>query len=349
VSKAFKPVHTVTPPATCADQFVGPSNGDYITKLSDLQLSLDELGRQPGATADAAVGVSHQKAQSALSSTRQLSLSFGREDAEGTVQKLLEAPITYADSLLGRLGPQELNGKGKGFCAEMQRAVGSKFPFNPKSSLPAKLEDVNAIFRPQQGALWVFYDQNLKKLLPKAGNDYAPDPSGSVTINPRFVRFFRNAAAFSDALYQAGGTEPRLSYSLKPTLSADIQNVRLTIDGQSTEYTEQNATVKTFTWPGTGEGVRLNVKVGGADTPLSSPGLWGVFGFFWNADKITETSNGGTYEYILKVSFGKQSQVMVSQNGQPIVLRFDLNTGASPNVFRRGYFSQLGCVAEIAQ
>lgn len=349
VVKAFKPVHNVTSPKACVDQYVGPTNSDYIGKLSDLQMSLGEVAHPLGGGADAAAGVSHQKAQSALFSTRQMAATFGHEDAEATVQKLLEAPITYADALLGRLGPQELNAKGKGLCGDMQRVLGNNFPFNPKSSVPTKLEAVNAIFRPQQGAFWVFYEQNLKKLLPKQGNDYVPDPSSGLTINPRFLRFFKNAAAFSDALYPGGGTEPKLSYSLKPNLSSDIQNVQLTIDGQSIEYSDQNAAAKLFTWPGTGTGVLLKLKASGADQSLPYEGPWGVFAFFWNADKITETSNGGSYEWFLRVSFGKQSHVMVSQSGQPIVLRFDLNTGTSPNVFRRGYFAQLGCVAEIAE
>jgi len=84
----------------------------------------------------------------------------------------------------------------------------------------ATLEDVNIVFRPQQGFLWVFYDQNLKKLLPKRGNEYAPDPANSMNITRGFVIFFNNMAAFSNALYPAGATEPKLTYSMKPIFFA---------------------------------------------------------------------------------------------------------------------------------
>jgi type VI protein secretion system component VasK len=259
---------------------------------------------------------------------------------------LIEAPITYADALLGRLGPQDLNAKGKGLCTEIHPLF-TKYPFAPKSPVKATLEDVNAVFRPQQGILWAFYDLNLKKLLPKRGNEYVPDPANSMSITKGFQIFFNNAAAFSNAIY-ASGPDPKLSYAMRPILSQDIQSAKISINGTAADYAGQNTAAKQFTWPGDATGVKLSLKEGGTDYVYPTwDGLWGVFSFFLEADSSNETPAGGIYEWRLRG--GSNSRPVTGSKGQPIVSGFELDMGSAPHVFRKGFFSQMGCVAEIAK
>lgn len=346
--KSFKPLHSVVPPA-CAEQYIGKDNADYMRSLSDLELSVEDVVKQPPGESDKAADQSHDKARTALSITRQMALTFGSDpngDLHDSVRKLIEAPITYADALLGRLGPQELNAKGKGLCTDIHPLF-TKYPFNPKSQVNATLEDVNTVFRPQQGILWVFYDQNLKKLLPKRGSEYAPDPANSMNITRGFVIFFNNMAAFSSAIY-ASGPEPKLAFAMRPILTADIESAKFSLNGQAVDYAGQNNASKQFAWPGDASGVKLVLKEGGTDYPYSTwSGLWGVFNFFQEADSSTETSAGGIYEWHLRS--GTIGRAVTGSKGQPIISKFEVDMGSAPHVFRKGFFSQMGCVPEIAK
>ena len=36
-------------------------------------------------------------------------------------------------------------------------------------------------------------------------------------------------------------------------------------------------------------------------------------------------------------------------NGKPLTVRFELDMGGGPQVFEKGYFSRMACVAEVAK
>jgi len=134
---------------------------------------------------------------------------------DAMTQKLMEDPITYVEGLLRTLGPAELNGKGKSLCAQW-RALMSKYPFNPSSTVQASLQEMNALLRKPDGSLWSFYDGSLQKLLPRQGPQFVAAPGGGITLNPAFVGFFNRAAAFAEAAYQQGAQDPRFAYTLRP-------------------------------------------------------------------------------------------------------------------------------------
>src|SRR5947209_9332683 len=177
--------------------------------LAGLQLALEQLGTQKPDPADPMVAAAANSANSAKTSMISLVQSLGVDpDAhlEAKLQQLLTAPIEGTDPLLRGLAPGSLNGKGAGLCGEM-RPVTAKYPFNPQASQEASLAEVNALFKPGDGAFWKFYDANLSKSLTKTGD---PIPGAGFSYTPRFLAFFRRAAAFSNAAYTAGAPEPRI-------------------------------------------------------------------------------------------------------------------------------------------
>src|SRR5262249_26158875 len=123
---------------------------------------------------------------------RQLAQNF-KIDAEGhlesVVQKLMEDPIVNVEALVRNIGPAELNAKGKGLCTQI-RDLTLKFPFTPTASAQATLAEFNALFQPQQGAIWTFYDLNLKTQLIRQGTQFAPSPNATLNLNPAFVAFW---------------------------------------------------------------------------------------------------------------------------------------------------------------
>ncbi|HML16319.1 MAG TPA: ImcF-related family protein [Bryobacteraceae bacterium] len=340
LAKSFKPLLAVVP-ASCGDQYVGGTNQDYMKSLLALQLSLGQITNPDPNDPNVAAAASNATAAKVV--TGQMAQGFGVDPLAPTVQKLIEDPIAHVEPLVKGLGAAALNKGGKNLCADF-RALMTKYPFNATSTNDATIADVNGIFKPQEGSMWKFYDQNLQRLLPKQGATYVPAPGGSVTLLSGFVNFFNRMAAFSNALY-AGTTDPHFTYSLKPVQSEGIKSVTLNIDGQSLNSTG-SAPAKQFTWPGSPQGVNAMVNYGGTDLGWQAfPGLWGVFRFFAAADKPAGSGTTSTVEWVMRSG----TQVTKLPDGRPMTERIELNMGASPPVFQRGYFSSLTCVADVAR
>src|SRR5581483_3599415 len=187
-----------------------------------------------------------------------------------------------------------------------------------------------------------FYDQNLSKYLLRQGSRYAPDPSASIHLNPGFVAFFNRAAAFSDMTYQGGSSDPHFSYNVKPVLSDDIESLKLTIDGQTADFTAASP-AKNFAWQASGaHGVQLTGKYrGGTDFQYATyDGLWAVFEWVGDAD----SEQGSVFEWRLKAGRGDHP-VLSPVTGQPVIVKFNIDNP----IFQKGYFAGMSCTSEVAK
>ncbi len=340
----FQPVQAVVPP-TSTDRFVAPPNQNYMNALVALQTSIEQIANQPGAPNEAAAAQTLSNAQQAIVATRQMAQTFRIDQdghIEGNVQKLLEDPITYGQNLLRTLGPAELNAKGRDLCAQM-RPLLSKYPFNPSATAQTGRDDLTAVFQPTRGSLWQFVNGNLQKVLTQQGSQFVANSSAGITINPAFLNFLNRAKAFSDAAFQGGSPDPHFAYTVKPVVSPDTESIKLTIDGQNADFTGANSAPKTFVWPGAVHEAKLSVRFkGGTEFPFPSyDGLWAIFQMVGDADR----HQGSLVEMTLRS--GRQGRALLNPAGQPVTVRFEIV--ATPPIFDRGYFSGLGCVAEVAK
>lgn len=348
VANVFQPVQAVVPPSS-VDRYIAPPNQGYMNALVTLQASVESVAGQPQGN-DAAAAQTLTNATAAKVAARQVAQTFRIDPdshVEGTVQKLMEDPITNVEALLRSLGPAELNGKGKGLCTPY-RGVFAKYPFNPAATAQASVADVNGIFRKPDGALWKFYDENLQKLLPRQGTQYVAASAGGVSLNPAFVAFFNQAAALSDFLYAGGAQDPHFTYTLKPVPAEGIQSVGLHLDGQSFAYSGGDAGARQFVWQAAGaHEAKATVKFGGGpDLAWSTnDGLWAVFQFFHKAETWQPNGSGNVLEWVIRI--GKDAVTLPS--GKPLTVRFELDMAGAPPVFQKGYFSRLACVAEVAR
>jgi type VI secretion system protein ImpL len=343
VVKAFQAVQAVVPP-NCQDQYIGGPNQPYITGLSGLQACLDRANSTPG-DKDAAKAQCLNDASSAQQAARQIAQGF-KIDEEGhvdqTVQNLLLAPITAVTPVL-KPGPVS----GQSLCAQMG-PLESKFPFNPQATLEATPQDLAAIFDPTNGALAQFYNSALKNLLLPQGTGYIVNPSATQTVNPAFLSFFNRANGVQRSLYAGTPGQLQFKYALRPHPTESVKSVSMNIDGQALNYSGGNSSFQQFTWPGTGQGVRLTVKFQGGSELTWPPynGTWGVFHFFADADKTVQ--NGAVYnvEWVLRVAGGRP---VTAPNGKPVTVQFDLDTLGAPPILEKGFFSSLRCVSNVAR
>ncbi len=351
LSQAFQPPAMLVPPGT-QGVFIQPSNQPYMNALMNLQTALEAVLASPaGASDQAATQQTLARAAEARGVTRQIALGF-RPDPQGQVdaktKSLMEDPITYVEALLRGLGPAELRAKAQLLCGQF-RDLMSRYPFNPKSSVQATLDDINRLFRPPDGAFWKFHSENLQNLIVKEGGQWVAKPAGTMSVTPAFLGFFNRAAAFSEAIYK-GGQEPRLTYALRSNLTGQNQTIKLTIDGQTLTNSPGRTATQQFSWPGTQPGgVRLTVQFGGE--PFQWPrydGLWAAFDFFADGEEKAQVT-GSVYVLEWTLRTGQAGRQVTTASGQPVVVRFELDMLGAPPIFRKGYFAGWNCVAEVAR
>ena len=343
VVKAFQAVQAVVSP-NCQDQYIGGSNQPYVAGLSGLQACLDRANNAPG-DKDAAKAQCLNDASNAQQAARQIAQGF-KIDQDGhldqTVQNLLLAPITSITPVL-KPGPVS----GAGLCAQMG-PLESKFPFSPLATLEATPQDLATVYDPTNGALAQFYNSSLKNLLLPQGTGYIANPAATQAVSPAFLTFFNRAMGAQRALYTGAPGQLQFKYALRPHPTESVSGGSMNIDGQSLNFSGGNSSFQQFTWPGTGQGVSLTVKIqGGSELGFPSySGTWGVFHFFADADKTQQSGSVYNVEWVLRVAGGRP---VTAPNGKPVTVQFDLDTLGSPPILQKGYFSSLRCVSNVAR
>jgi type VI protein secretion system component VasK len=221
----------------------------------------------------------------------------------------------------------------------------SKFPFSPQATLEATPQDLAAVYDPNAGALGQFYNASLKNLLLPSGASYVPNPSSPQPVSPSFLSFFNREMGIQGALYQGAPGQIMYKYALRPHPTESVTGFTMNIDGQPWNYTGGNSSFQQFTWPGTGQGVTLTLKIqGGSElTWPSYSGTWGVFHFFADADKAQQSGSVYNVEWVLRVS----GRPVTAPNGKPVTVQFDLDTLGKPPILQKGYFSSLRCVSSV--
>jgi type VI secretion system protein ImpL len=350
VTEAFDAPHKVVPPPATVVQYVWPTNQEYMGSLANLQTTISQVAEISGPPDPGRAMPVRNAADTAKNIVKKMGYTF-RIDPEAhletTTLKLLNAPIDYIDALTRGMGAGEINAKAKQLCVAFGE-VANKFPFNPTATPEATLEEVNAIFRPQQGKLWVFYEETLRNFLQKQGNQYVPNPSGGLTLNPVFVNFFNQAARFSEALYPGGAQTPTFRYALQSQKSDQIKEMSLTIDGQTAKFSGQGARQQ-YVWPGTAaRNVRLDAKLsGGSDFEFQNrEGLWAAFRFFADADRWSPVGSAYTLEWVVRQ--GREGRP-VTVGGKELTYQFVVETGGAPPVFQKEFLNSLRCVSVAAK
>ncbi|HEY2018735.1 MAG TPA: ImcF-related family protein [Bryobacteraceae bacterium] len=337
VRNMFQPVQALTPPEN-TDHYIAPSNQNYINALVQLQSSIDSVGPPPN---DAAVAQALTVAKQAEGSVNQVAQAFHIDaPIQGDLQRLLKEPITYAEGCFPKPGG-DLNAKGAGMCRSISPLL-AKYPFTPKAQAEAALGEIDAFFKPKDGALWKFVEGDLAKFIARQGTEYGPVPGSPVSISPAFLGWINRAASFTDAAYKDGSAAPHFNYSMKPQFEQGMQSVKLTIDGQATTFTPGSA-AKPYVWPGTAaQGLQLSFNMDGNDRDFPTySGLWAVFHFVAEANE----RNGNIITRI-EGSGAPFRPTINPKTGKPYLVRIELN--ASPMIFHPNYFS-LNCVSTVVR
>jgi type VI secretion system protein ImpL len=358
VQKAFRALHVIAPDSAgktgdTASKAQSAASG-YVNALDGLQVALERVLAAPVGGNDAAVDKALESADLAKLEIKKVARGFGPEGEEGpgkAVQRLMSDPITGAEGLLRNLGPAQMNAAGGAFCAPL-RQLASKFPFSRRAAMPANPLDVAKIFQPGSGTLWTLYNDALQKVLVRKGSEYTAADAGEVTVTPEFVRFFNRAAAVSEAFYQGGDPEPRLTFRLTPILSEAIPSATLAFEGQTARFNRNAPETKQFVGlAAAGRTAKLSAQFGqgeGVELTLEEyHDPWAIFRLFSAADRWQPAGDGYIVEWTLRS--GRADGRSVTAGGAAANVAFRLDLGGAPPLLKPGFFDGLGCSGIVVQ
>jgi hypothetical protein len=76
-------------------------------------------------------------------------------------------------------------------------------------------------------------------------------------------------------------------------------------------------------------------------------GTWAIFRLLGDADSNTPSVGGGVFfDWIIKTGPPPKPSM---RDGKQVTVRLELDMPSAPQMFQKGYFHRLACVAEVAK
>jgi type VI secretion system protein ImpL len=139
--------------------------------------------------------------------------------------------------------------------APCQQVVVNRYPF-ARSDRDVPLADFARIFAPN-GVIDRFFAANLAPLANTGSKTWTWRSDSNITrpLSVTTLRRFQQAAEIRDAFFPTGGTQPNLSFTVKPlTLSGEAQTATLAVNGANVVAQQGSANPAALNWPGSGAG-----------------------------------------------------------------------------------------------
>ncbi|HEY4357122.1 MAG TPA: ImcF-related family protein [Acidobacteriaceae bacterium] len=332
IAKAFAAPQAVVPPTST----VLPQ--PYMAGLSQLESAIDGMLLTPGAATDpTAAGPVINAAGLASQSVSTIRGGFNPPDPTGNTDSLSEAllyaPIRSVEALAKTAPAAAAGGGAKTLCTQLA-PIFNKFPLNPDSREDASLQELSSAFGPQ--GMVSKYVESQSKLVVLAGSQYIPAPGSTVTLNPAFLQFLNKTQAFSQAFFPAGGTGPKVEFSLVQEATPNLAPATLAIDGNTLATA---GTTKSFTWVSSPTSqIHLNAS-GGSNMPAS--GTWSLFHFAYDFAKHPAPNR-------LEFIFQMNGHTSTNEKGVALDYKFDANGPGAP-LLNPSYMHSLHCVTKVAQ
>jgi type VI secretion system protein ImpL len=299
ITRFFQPVRYVVPAAS--ERWINEKNSTYMDALAGLRGAIQAKARSSADTPDPQLDqVAVQSVDKAEESVRQLAKGFNPDGVgvlDHEVTRLLEEPIKNARPFL-ILPPPKLDSKVgpelQKFCSSFQ-ALLRKYPFNPTALEPpagseVTLKDVESYFAPEQGAIWKFQHSALAEFTILDGGVWKQNPAAQkLKASQELLDFLNRSQEITKAFFADGATSPHLSYTLRPILEQNSEQlISLKIDGQLHEFSRNSVRQQQFTWPAASgkqqEAVGRSGIVGFTTGFSSHEGVWAVFRMFGDAE-----------------------------------------------------------------
>jgi type VI secretion system protein ImpL len=348
ITQFFDAVHKVVPPQS--DLWVTGKTADYLDGLSRLRAAIQNIAATSDPVARSAAGqAALQVKDSARQTVAQITREFRHNGLDQVVERLLVAPIDFAgrfiDTDAGAITEKDTNGKLAALCSAAGGTF-AKFPFRRAAAQDATLEEFSAWFAPETGHIWKLQMGALGQLTRFEAGQWKPkDPAQQPEVSAEMLSFLNKAQSVKDAFFARGGTQPQLTYSLRPRLDSRFNEsiVEFELDGSKQAF--DSVFQKQFTWPaaaGAKAGAVARIRTRSvAAAFVSHPGVWGVFRMMADAE-----ARGS----LVPMIEWKYSQVAERDLIQPAPVRMEFpEFPGGVDIFQPQFFDGLRCPARAVR
>ena len=343
IKAAFQSTQALVDPNATA-RFIGPGNQNYVTALLTLASAVTQVAQNPAAGNDPTAYTPIVTAASAADvAARQTAQAFSvdaQNHNENTVLALMEEPIKCAAKLPPSPGAAA-NGAGGKICSAVNSLLG-RFPFAPNATAQASIDQVNGVFAPDTGAVWVNFSGVLKQYLVPAGAQYVPAPNPPQPVNPRFAQYFTKVARVASDLYAPGAKTPAFTFTLHFLPSKGVQSATMVVDGQRIPA---GGTSQVFKWNGA-DAHQASLIYDGNEV-LQFQGPWALFQLA-RAAQITHSEGGLHLNFPIETSTTVAGHRIDQSAANTKVVSFEIS-GPGADLLAPDSFSGLGCVSTVVK
>ncbi|KVD33476.1 ImcF-related family protein [Burkholderia ubonensis] len=262
----------------------------FTERITMLRLKLQQIADSPDADSEArqVAQALFQGRSSELADTlayAQLVAASLGEQWTGMGQALFVQPIAQATQAVLEPAQASLNDAWRQtIVATWNRSFAGRYPF-ANTANDASLPELARFLRPQGGLVGTFLTTQLAGVLTLQGDQWVPASSGSGassaarTIDPAFLNAINMLQRIAAHLLAQG--EPRYEFDLKPVPTSGVTDTRLSVDGQTLHYYNQQETWQTLTWPSNepqkaGTRLEWQTERSGTNLNLEFGGRWAL-------------------------------------------------------------------------
>jgi type VI protein secretion system component VasK len=163
------------------------------------------------------------------------------------------------------------------------------------------------------------------------------------------VAVFNRLAGISEALFQGGGSQPQMRFTLKLQAGENIQSVTMALHGETLMASAGQAAVeKTFLWPGSAPRARVDARAG-STISFSFEGLWAVFQMMGDAEPRAPLAR---FIELRRIRGGRRAvaEEVPGPDGRPIVVKLEVvELPVGGDAFHPTFFTNLVCPSRATQ
>jgi type VI secretion system protein ImpL len=196
---------------------------------------------------------------------------------------LLWPPIRGLHEGASREGASWTAGK---WCSDIvspfEQSLSGHYPFNPNGR-DARIEDLDAFYRPADGLLWKFTSGALTELVQANADGFGFTPKyekGGGLYGQGLLEFLNHSRAISQAFYPGNGGKAKVDFSVRiHGASSKVDTTTFSVGGKQIGYQNGPLTWQPMTWPGPdpSRGASFSVRGRAIRAGNDIEGQWGLF------------------------------------------------------------------------
>lgn len=213
-------------------------------------------------------------------------------------EALLWPPIEGAAS---SVAVEQASGAGRSWCTEVylpyHRNILGGYPLSP-SGHDIPLADFGAFYMPESGTLWAFYEEVLKRRVPREGDQFVFATNlgqhASNAYRRELLQYLERANDITHVFFPPGADGPEVQFDARILSAPRVATSELCVGGVCNEHHNGPERWIRYTWPGDSPEAGASLTIRGAEMiheRLEQTGEWGLFRLL-EQGTVTEASRG---------------------------------------------------------